>query len=193
MEEAEVTSIRRVCHAILEGNIEKTRGILKSELSFVRVEAKERGRIPNNKMLEVFYRDNFTCRYCGRKTVFSGLLRIISHLFPEEFPYHPNWKMDKTHPVFWKLSTSCDHIVPRARGGSDDIENLVTCCYMCNTIKANWTLEELRWTLLEPSKDEWDGLTGLFVKLIEATEINNPYLKGWYSLIKSKIKQSGRK
>ena len=144
-------------------------------------------------MLDVFYRDNFTCRYCGRKTVFSGLLRIISHLFPKEFPYHPNWKMDKTHPAYWKLSASCDHVVPRARGGSDDVENLVTCCYMCNTIKANWTLEELRWTLLEPSKEEWDGLTGLFVKLMEATETNNPYLKGWYSLIKSKISREGRK
>jgi len=118
---------------------------------------------------------------------------IISHIFPEEFPYHPHWKMSRTHPVYWELSASCDHVVPRARGGSDDIENLVTCCYMCNTIKANWTLEELRWTLLEPSKEEWDGLAGLFVKLMEATEINNPYLRGWYSLIKSKISREGIK
>lgn len=35
-----------------------------------------------------------------------------------------------------------DHIVPVSRGGSDDIENLVTCCHRCNSIKGARTPEE---------------------------------------------------
>ena len=26
----------------------------------------------------------------------------------------------------------CDHVIPRARGGSDEAENLITSCYDCN-------------------------------------------------------------
>lgn len=35
-----------------------------------------------------------------------------------------------------------DHIVPLARGGRDRFDNLVDCCYRCNQLKADLTLEE---------------------------------------------------
>lgn len=37
-----------------------------------------------------------------------------------------------------------DHQTPRARGGSDDITNLVPCCVSCNISKGMMTLEEWR-------------------------------------------------
>jgi 5-methylcytosine-specific restriction endonuclease McrA len=50
-----------------------------------------------------------------------------------------------------KTAQTADHIVPRKRGGSDDLENLVACCRACNTVvlgrvfatfneKKNWIL-----------------------------------------------------
>lgn len=60
------------------------------------------------RRLAVFYRDNYTCIYCG--------IRV-----------------DAPH---------CDHVFPRSRGGSDEIENLATSCPRCNISKNDKTLEE---------------------------------------------------
>jgi 5-methylcytosine-specific restriction endonuclease McrA len=36
----------------------------------------------------------------------------------------------------------CDHVIPYSKGGSNDLENLVTSCPSCNMSKGNKTLEE---------------------------------------------------
>lgn len=62
-------------------------------------------RIPRGngaKRFEVFKRDDFTCQYCGRNV--------------------------KKH----KVVLTIDHIVPKKRGGSEDILNLTTACLTCN-------------------------------------------------------------
>lgn len=41
--------------------------------------------------LNTFFRDGFINRYSGDKLVNPGMLRVISKLCPEKFPYHPNW------------------------------------------------------------------------------------------------------
>lgn len=53
---------------------------------------------------EVFKRDEFTCRYCGRST-------------PD-------------------VTLHVDHVLARSRGGTDDVENLVTSCLECNLGKS---------------------------------------------------------
>jgi hypothetical protein len=61
------------------------------------------------------------------------------------------------------------HIVPGSRGGAWlSPENLVTTCPRCNAIKADYTLEQLGWQLLEVSSPQWDGLTAYFPALWEA-------------------------
>jgi len=37
-----------------------------------------------------------------------------------------------------------DHVIPRVRGGSDALENLVPACKPCNDYKAQFSLEEYR-------------------------------------------------
>jgi 5-methylcytosine-specific restriction endonuclease McrA len=37
-----------------------------------------------------------------------------------------------------------DHVMPRARGGADTLENLVPCCSSCNERKGTKTVEEFR-------------------------------------------------
>jgi 5-methylcytosine-specific restriction endonuclease McrA len=59
---------------------------------------------------KVYVRDNWTCRYCGA--------------VPEpEHEGHPNKGMQ------------LDHIVPRAKGGSNAASNLVVACCLCNSNK----------------------------------------------------------
>jgi 5-methylcytosine-specific restriction endonuclease McrA len=49
-----------------------------------------------------------------------------------------------------------DHVIPRSRGGRTSWENIVTCCYLCNTSKANRTPAEARMTLLSaPARPTW--------------------------------------
>ena len=54
-------------------------------------------------------------------------------------------------------------------------------------IKNNWTLEQLQWALHPPGNiKEWDGLTQLFISLVESDKqlLNDSYIKKWYLLSK---------
>ena len=49
-----------------------------------------------------------------------------------------------------------------------------------NSIKNNWTLEQLNWKLYDAGNDEeWDGLTGLFIELVNAdkTLLEDSYIR----------------
>ncbi len=113
----------------------------------------------------MFLRDGFVDRYSGKKLVFPGTLRLVSHRLPAEIPYHPHWKTTECHRLFWDLQATVDHVHPVALGGSDEADNL-TCTSMNNNLaKGHRTLEELDWdpqqggTLLD-----WDGLLSWFME-----------------------------
>jgi HNH endonuclease len=91
------------------------------------------------------------------------MLRLLSLLLPNEFPFQSNWKFDACHFAFWELFPTIDHVVPVSRGGSDREDNLVTTSMMLNAAKANFTLEQLGWTL-HHDVNRWDGLTSWFMR-----------------------------
>lgn len=39
---------------------------------------------------------------------------------------------------------AADHAVPKSRGGSDDLDNLIPACWICNCGKGGKTVEEYR-------------------------------------------------
>ena len=174
-----------ICKDLILGDIANAKKQLLTEWPFEpSLNEPKRDTIPQWQQVELFLRDNFTCRYCGKHTIFIGTLRAVNALLPNDFPYHPHWKWNDTHPAFWELTASCDHLKPVARGGTNNIDNLVTACYKCNSIKTNWTLEELRWELHEPTNDSWDGLVGIFLQIMEQSKIQEKSLKSWYNLLK---------
>jgi hypothetical protein len=63
------------------------------------------------------------CWYCGTQTIpFStGTRRLLAN---KDF--------------------CIDHVLPRSRGGDDELENLVPACWTCNNRKRNMTVEEFR-------------------------------------------------
>lgn len=40
------------------------------------------------------------------------------------------------------LASTVDHLIPTARGGTDDQRNLTSACHMCNSRKGDLTAEE---------------------------------------------------
>lgn len=51
---------------------------------------------------------------------------------------------------------TCDHVVPRSRGGATEWTNLVTCCPSCNRKKGGQTPEEAGLALLKhPDRPSW--------------------------------------
>jgi hypothetical protein len=152
--------VARVCDALLRGDLDAARAIARSEHPFV-PQSKAGRAYSELQSVRVFLRDRFTDRYSGAHLVFPGALRLLSKVMPAEFPAHPNWKMSESHIAFWELFPTIDHIRPVARGGADEEANWVTTSMVRNAAKANWTLEELGWTLLDvPTSTTWDGLVG---------------------------------
>ncbi|MBC5768338.1 HNH endonuclease [Ramlibacter albus] len=140
------------------------------------------------RCMPVFVRDRFTDRYSGTPLVFPGALRLLSLLMPTEFPFHPNWRQSETHPAYWELSPTIDHVVPLARGGTDDESNVVTTSMLRNAAKSNWTLQELGWSVLPvPAESGWDGLLPWFMEAYEQFEVAREHLgtREWHRVAKS--------
>ena len=180
-------TIKEVCEALLSGNNKQAREIARADYPFKPITYSKR-QWSTYHSTKIFIRDGFIDRYWGQQLVFPATMRLLSTIMPEEFPYHPNWKLSEGHIMYWELSPTLDHIVPIARGGADEESNLVTASWVTNSAKSNWTLAELKgWTLLPKGKfEDWDGLLHWFLEYVE----NNPeykslrFLKSWYTAAK---------
>ena len=130
----------------------------------------------------IFIRDGFIDRYAGTRLVFPGALRLLSRLLPAEFPFHRNWKMSATHPAYWELFPTIDHVTPVTRGGKDEVSNWVTTSQLRNSAKAAWTLEELGWTLQPPGNiRKWDGLISWFLSTVSEEAVRQDrYIRAWH-------------
>jgi hypothetical protein len=178
-----VAIIDRVLQALRLGEAVAARDILRDEYPFVPV-TPERRRYTELQSLQVFARDGFIDRYSGQRLLFPGIFRLLSRMMPQEFPFHRNWKMGQTHPAYWELFPTIDHVLPIARGGADSETNWVTTSMLRNAGKANWTLEELGWSLYPPgSLADWDGFTRLFLEFINSDRsvLEDRYLRRWHT------------
>jgi 5-methylcytosine-specific restriction endonuclease McrA len=138
---------------------------------------------------QVFARDSYSCRYCGRRVVLTAVLRLLHRAHPGVIPYNTNWRPDATHPAFAALSATLDHVVPVALGGDSlDQSNLVCACWSCNLQKSALPLDSLGWKLMNAQTDaDWDGLSSLYEPLWVA--LDRPELganeRGWMRAVEA--------
>jgi 5-methylcytosine-specific restriction endonuclease McrA len=53
-----------------------------------------------------------------------------------------------------------DHVIPKSRGGKHTWDNVVACCFSCNSKKGNKTPKESRMSLLKkPIKPQWHPIS----------------------------------
>ena len=178
--------ISNIASLLLDDNETAAKTIIKQEYPHKPVEIEKRSYTMTQKMNQ-FMRDGFIDRYSGKRLLNPGIIKIISYYFPDEFPYHPHWKMTHTHIAYWELIPTLDHVYPIAKGGQDDEKNWVTTSMKNNSIKNNYTIDELQWKLYPKGNiAEWDGLTSVFFKLVEKDKelLKDSYIRSWCNVSK---------
>lgn len=174
--------ISQVAECLLCDDTEMAEKIIQKEYPFTRPEAKERTYTLEDK-LQLFFRDGFIDRYSGDKLINPGMLRVISKLLPDSFPFHAHWKASECHLAFWHLMPSLDHINPVALGGKDIPDNWATTSGFRNQAKGLASLKDMGWTLHKPGRiEDWDGLSKEFVEIVEKKPelLNDKTIKDWY-------------
>jgi hypothetical protein len=174
-----------VCAALSGNQPNEAGAILRERYPFVSLVNSGR-RHSVRRMLTAFVRDGFVDRYSGRRLICVAALRLISKRLPDHFPLQPNWRMDACHFAFWELAPTIDHIMPVSRGGADDESNWATTSMLRNSAKANFTLDELGWSLYPPGDmKDWDGLLGWFIDQANADRavLDDPYLRRWFGAV----------
>lgn len=108
---------------------------------------------------QIHERDGYHCRFCGNPVIRPEIRKKISEAYPNVVPWGNTIK--DQHAAFQAMWAQYDHVLPHARGGNNDLENVVLTCAACNFGRMSFTLEEVG--LLdprhrEPRRSSWDGL-----------------------------------
>lgn len=172
--------ISRICKALSADDLLSAKQIARAEYPF-KPATRGRRSMTRERMLQVYIRDGFIDRYFGGRLLFPGVLYLLRHEMPEEFPAPSNWRASESHFVYWELWPMVDHIVPIAQGGTNDLENLCTTSVIHNDQKGHYSLELLGWTLQHPGRmNEWDGLLNWFLEYVSThPEITDKDVLGW--------------
>lgn len=93
----------------------------------------------------ILERDNYQCQYCGVKPPRGNRAEALKWLE--------------------KNSLSLDHVIPRSKGGKTTWENIVTCCFKCNSKKGSRSLNDLGWKLIQtPTKPKGHPTLNINIK-----------------------------
>lgn len=191
MEKEKSDIVLDIASMLSEKNKIAAQSIICQEYPHTYYEVEKRTYTMPQKMNQ-FMKDGFIDRYTGNRLLNPGVLKVISYYFPEEFPYQSHWKMTETHSAYWELVPTIDHIYPIAKGGIDDEKNWVTTSMKNNSIKSNYTIDEIHWKLY-PKGDisKWDGLTGVFLELVNKDNelLRDSYIKSWYKVSRAVTKK----
>jgi len=123
-------------------------------------------RMPNqNEKNKIHERDGYHCRFCGVPVIRKEIRVVINKLYPNELKW--GRKNIEQHYAFQAMWLQYDHVLPHARGGDNNINNVVITCAPCNFGRMDYLMEEVgiidpRET--EPVKSTWDGLERLLEK-----------------------------
>ena len=98
-------------------------------------------KIPEEIEKEVIKRDGYFCKYCRIPVITSKVRKNLREYYPEALRWGS--KNGEKHIAFLAMKLYLDHIIPRAVGGENVVENLVVACGPSNSAKGDYTLGEL--------------------------------------------------
>ncbi len=104
-------------------------------------------------------RDGFRCRFCGIPLIRAETRSKIRDAYPDALRWGP--RNPDQHAGFQAMWLQFDHLLPHARGGTNEQDNLLVTCAPCNYGRSNLTLEEIGLAdprLRAPERSAWDGL-----------------------------------
>jgi hypothetical protein len=174
--------IKEICEYLDTESLENAKNTLNEKYPFSLLHKSGKKHSEYQKT-RIFIRDGFIDRYSGERMVFPPVLRLLSKLMPNEFPFQKNWKMSECHIAYWQLLPTIDHVVPVSRGGKDKESNLVCTSQLRNSAKSNWLLEELDWKLHKAGNvNQWDGLMKWLISYVNKNPkvIVDQYINAWF-------------
>lgn len=104
-------------------------------------------------------RDGYHCRFCGIPVIRREVRARIAKRYPKALPW--GTRNVEQHAAFQAMWAQYDHVVPHAKGGKNELGNMVLTCAPCNFGRMSNSLEEVG--LLDPRdrdpvRSQWDGL-----------------------------------
>ncbi len=131
-------------------------------LRFVAKEERLKSRMPSSAQRDTLLaRDGLICRFCGIPVVLPETRMAIREAYPDALRWGP--RNADQHAGFQAMWLQPDHLIPHARGGNNDLDNLIVSCAPCNCGRSNLTLEEAGLAdprSRNPVSSTWDGLKG---------------------------------
>jgi 5-methylcytosine-specific restriction endonuclease McrA len=130
------------------------------------IERSQRARLrmpESGEKLFLLSRDNYRCRFCGMPVIRHEIRNRLRKLYPGTLRWSAKSNFE-CHAAFQAMWAQYDHILPHARGGTNDLANIVITCAPCNFARMNYTLEEVGLAdprMREPITSTWDGLERL--------------------------------
>ncbi|MDE1160798.1 MAG: HNH endonuclease [Acidobacteriaceae bacterium] len=112
--------------------------------------------------LRLLKRDCHRCRFCGVPVIRAEIRNLMHKQYPQALPWGRT--NQSQHAAFQAMWAQFDHVLPHARGGSNDLENVVVACAPCNFGRMEFTIEELGLDdprKRQPVRSGWDGLERL--------------------------------
>lgn len=160
--------IYEICSSLSAGHKEKAKMLAQEKYPFVSQKSVKR-KMTDIERTQVFIDDGFIDRYSGKRLLYPGVIVLLFELLPEEFPYHPHWKVGSCHSCYWELYPTVDHIVSVTRGGTNERDNWVCTSMLRNSAKANSLLSEIGWKLHPRSKSkDWNGMIQWFIEYVDS-------------------------
>jgi 5-methylcytosine-specific restriction endonuclease McrA len=107
----------------------------------------------------IHQRDGYYCRFCKMPIIRDKVRSAIRKEYPRAVPWEGTNATQ--HAAFQCMWAQYDHILPHARGGRSDLENVYLTCAACNYGRGNYLLEEfdlVHPSLHYPRQGPWDGL-----------------------------------
>ena len=127
---------------------------------FVPKDQRIKTRMPGKSDLAVLLaRDGFHCRFCGIPLVRAETRMQMRAVYPEAVRWGD--RNAEQHAGLQAMWLQYDHLLPHARGGTNELTNMIVSCAPCNNGRSNLTLDEvgLASPLLRPPQySNWDGL-----------------------------------